>query len=180
MRGSEWLDHGDNANGRSYTIRQNKYAPLKIWLLVLGGMIACMVLAVALASLGLAGLGFIPGVIGIFFGFAALRGIFIIVPATLARRKETSFSIDSAGIALREKLKKEYPDRIAFGEISHIHYGLSVEPSTDKSVAKTAWGVWLNVRGRDVYLANALTEPQALFLYGDLATKLGFQTQQAV
>lgn len=45
-----------------------------------------------------------------------------------------------------------------------------------RKMAETGFGVWFNVKGRDIYLANALTESQAVFLYNDLANRLGFRT----
>jgi len=200
MRSTDWLDCRDFANGRTYEIRQNKYAPLRLWLFLVGGMIACIALAGISVFFGgsrpdslFGALGIIPGFGVVLFGFAAFGGAFFLLPATLLRKNMSSFGIDGNGITLKTKLKQSYPDRIAFGEISHIHYGVSGKPSGDQTIvvggglagatagasndignlirrqlAKTGWGVWLNVRGRDVYLANALTEAQALYLYDDL------------
>lgn len=133
------------------------------------------------------------GFIGLFFVFATFGGLLILIPATLARKARVQFHLKGHSISLQDKLKRGYPDIINFDDVSHIHYGIGGAPSSGDSmivagglagatavmasdggnrlrrkVAETGYGVWLNVKGRDVYLTNALTEPQALYLFSEL------------
>lgn len=208
MSNEDWLVRTDTGAGILYEVTQNKYAPLRKWLSRLIRTLACFALSAVIFYIaftlqpdGKHPIAYVAGpllVAGLFFGFSTIGGMLILIPATLRRRLKTEFEVSDIGIKLKDKLKRRYPDTIKFGDISHIHFGLSGKSSSDDSVvlsnglagataalanesgnrmrrevAETGFGVWFNVKGRDIYLANALTEAQAMYLYEDLSSYIG-------
>jgi hypothetical protein len=168
--------------GRRFTVRQGKWTPAKVALVPLAIALLFAIASyplfingywtLALIAAGLAGL---TAVLAIPFGI-------VLLALSLTLRDRASFSVTPDAIQLIEKNSSGYPDMIAVSDIMSIHHG-KPRSSSDVAIggfagdiaslmglalAKRSSAVWLNVRGRGIYLARQIRAEEALKIFNDI------------
>lgn len=191
MAASDWFTCDNLPDGKIYNIKQDKFSPLKIWAVVGGAAFLSLSLLLFFEKSNIAIVLFLL-LLTFFLSIYFIVLTVICIPISLYRKEHSSFSIKNGRIYLLDKIKRNYPDQINISDISHLYYGVGGRSSANSHViitgnshvaagalfgelvAQSGFGVWVNVRGDDIYLANALSEARAQYLYNDISKHIGF------
>jgi len=188
MAGYDWLEIEDTGKGRRYTIKQDKWSLLSA---SLGAVIASAIFGFIAYLFALTHPNS-SSVLAIPFGILAILGLLWSVGLILAgllvglaRKSKSVFRVNNDGIYLERKISRSYPSVVKLEDISHIYHGTPRAPvaalaTTGPAAVMTmvlsarGSGVWVNTRGRDVYLANNISASEAEYLFNNVSSAIGF------
>ncbi|MEJ0051703.1 MAG: hypothetical protein WDN02_10965 [Methylovirgula sp.] len=200
----EAINIRDLRDGKEFVVIQKKWVPLRGWLYMTIAAAACLAIGASIDhakdSLPLGVVLLIGWPLAVLGALAALLSPFILIfalPMSLARPRVAKFSVTSSAILLEQKNSRKYPGQIALKDISHVYFGTprhayqssavtihrqgsvaqmtaSLGSAYTQFIAKYNFAVWVNVRGRDIYLAKYLEESQAEYLFNAINTVTNF------
>lgn len=188
MAGYDWLQIEDTAKGRRYTIKQDK------WSLLWGsiGVVAASAIFGFVAYLFAQNDPHPSSVLAIPFGILAILGLLWSVGLILmglivglVRKSKSVFRVSDDGIYLERRLSRSYPKVVRLEDISHIYHGsprvhaapvatTGPEVIMQTMLSARGCGVWVNTRGRDVYLAKNISASEAEYLFNNVSSAIGF------
>lgn len=193
----DWLAVTSDADGTTFRVRQHRRAPLRTLalfaLVPLVGLVLLLPALLAPAS-SKSGLVIFSVVVGgallLIGGFFAVITTIFLVPAFLLRRAESSFRIAADTIHLLNPPARGAATRLELSEIADLYHGnakadqetvVVSRANLASGVGQAMWGdlartdnaVWVNHRGRKVFLARWLTADEAEWLTRKIEPHLG-------
>lgn len=197
----DWLAKTTGPDAVMFRIRQHKRAPLRalatLALIPIIGFVLLLPVLLPLAP-SKSGLGIFCIVVGgalvLVGGFITLIAALFLIPSFLRRRAETSFRITGDTLEFVGGVARGTPATASLGDVSHLYHGSpDAEPQTvtvsrqgvasgtglfiARELGKTDNAVWVNHRGRKVFLARWLTEDEAEWLFREVAPHLGMAAE---
>lgn len=197
----DWLTVTSGADGTTFRISQHKRAPLRtLALIALVPVVGLVLLLPALMApaASKSGLTIFSVVIGgallLIGGFFAVITAVFLVPAFLLRRAETTFRVDAQTLQMLGQPARGAPAKLDLNDMSHLYHGnakadqetiVAARAGLASGVGQFMWGdlartdnsVWVNYRGRKVFLARWLTADEAEWLFQTLGPHLGFPAE---